>query len=169
MKHVVLIGMMGAGKSTVGRYLAHCLGRPLYDTDLLIEEAEGKSIPDIFRDEGEVYFRQRECAVIRQALEESPAVLSLGGGAYMQPEVREVLRRNSVTFYLKASLRNLQRRVGSGATRPLLEGGNVREKLRHRVIERDPIYRMADAIVTTDHRTSAQVGERIIEHRALFD
>lgn len=169
MKHVVLIGMMGAGKSTVGRYLAHCLGRQLYDTDQLIEQAEGKAISEIFHEQGEPYFRRRELEVIRKVLEESPAVISLGGGAYMQPEVRDLLRKDCVTFYLKASLRNLQRRVGTGVTRPLLHGGSVRDKLRHRVVERDPVYRTADAIVTTDHRTSAQVGERIIEHRALFD
>lgn len=169
MKHVVLVGMMGAGKTTVGRYLAQCLARDLYDSDHEIEKREGRPISDIFASEGETYFRQVEREVIGALLDRDPSVISLGGGAWLQPEVRKLAKAEAVTFYLRASLQNLSRRVGDGSKRPLLEGKNIRAVLTERLNERDPIYRKADVTVSTDHRSSAQVGERIIEFRDRFD
>jgi shikimate kinase len=169
MKHVALVGMMGVGKSTVGRYLAHCLGRDLFDTDYMIEAREGIPVTEIFAAKGEDYFRQIEREVVRRAIDEAPSVISLGGGAFVQPEIREMLRNECVTFYLRASLQSLLRRVGTGASRPLLHGGDLYEKLAQRLADRDPIYRLADVVVSTDRHSSAQVGERVIEYRSLFD
>jgi shikimate kinase len=141
----------------------------LFDTDHLIEAREGRPVTDIFQIQGEAYFREVERQIVNRAIDEAPSVISLGGGAFVQPEIREMLKHDCVTFYLRASLPSLLRRVGSGSTRPLLQGGHVPEKLAQRLAERDPIYRLADVVIPTDRQSSAQVGERIIERREMFD
>ena len=169
MKHVVLLGMMGVGKSTVGRYLAHCLGRERYDLDEEIERRESRTISEIFQTDGEAYFRQQEAKVLIELLDDIPAVISLGGGTFMNERLRDLMKEEAVTFYLQASIQNLARRVGNGASRPLLQGGSIKEKLQERLEERDPIYSLADFIIPTDNRPATHVGEHIIEHREAFD
>lgn len=174
MKHVVLVGMMGVGKSTIGRLVAEKLQRPFVDSDVLVEQAEGKPISEIFADRGEAYFRQCELETIRKIVNDSaPVVLSIGGGAFISPVVRFLLKETATTFYLQAKVETLVQRVGSGATRPLLtQGANgqvpLEERLRTLLQEREPIYTQANYIIETEELTAAQAAEAITGYRSVF-
>ncbi len=174
MKHVVLVGMMGVGKSTIGRLVAEKLQRPFIDSDVQIEQAEGKPISEIFADKGEAYFRQCELETIRRIVNESaPVVLSIGGGAFISPVVRFLLKETATTFYLQARVETLVQRVGSGATRPLLtQGANgqvpLDVRLRTLLQEREPIYTQANYIIETEELTAAQAAEAITGYRSVF-
>ena len=121
---VALVGLMGAGKSTVGRRLASALNRDFFDSDHEIEEAAGLSIPDIFTIHGESEFRRGERKVLERLLNYQPHVLATGGGAYMDPDTRALMQEKAVTIWLSADLETLWRRVSKRATRPLLSSDN---------------------------------------------
>lgn len=144
---IALVGLMGAGKSTVGRRLAEKLGRAFYDSDHEIEKAAGLSISDIFALHGESDFRRGEKQVIRRLLELQPHVLATGGGAYLDPETRQMLREKAITVWLNADLETLWRRVSKRDTRPLLQRPDARDHLAHLVMEREPFYSQADLVV----------------------
>jgi shikimate kinase len=157
---VVLVGPMGAGKSTVGRLLAQRWGVPLRDTDHDVEEVAGKPVAEIFVDEGEARFRELEKAAVAAALEGHPGVLSLGGGAVLDPDTRALLEGHPVV-YLRVGLADAVKRVGLGTGRPLLLG-NVRSRVRQLLEERAPVYEaVATVIVDTDGRAPRQVAEDI--------
>ena len=118
---VALVGLMGAGKSTVGRRLAYALGRQFYDSDDEIEKAAGLSISDIFALHGEAEFRRGEQRVLERLLSEPPHVLATGGGAYLNPDTRTLLREHAITIWLNADLETLWRRVSKRGHRPLLK------------------------------------------------
>lgn len=159
---VVLVGVMGAGKSTVGRMLADRLGRPLRDTDEDIVEAAGKPISEIFIDEGEDHFRALEKAAVESALEDHDGVLALGGGAILAPETRELLRGHRVV-YLEVGLADAVNRVGLGAGRPLL-ALNPRATLKHLLDQRRPLYsEVATITVATDGRTPDAIADEILK------
>src|SRR5690242_15049768 len=129
-RSIVLVGMMGAGKSSVGRRLAGRLGIPLVDADTEIEKAAGMSIPDIFARHGEADFRSGEARVIARLLESGPQVLATGGGAFINPESRASIRRNGISIWLRADFDVLYRRVKRRNDRPLLKTNDPAETLR---------------------------------------
>ena len=143
-KSVVLIGLMGVGKTTVGRRLAHALRVNFRDADEEVEQAAGRTVSEIFDDFGEAAFRDGERKVIARLLDEPPMVLALGGGAFVDPDTRAQIRDKAVSVWLQADVDTLARRVGKRDTRPLLRDGNPHEIL-HRLLEaRTPAYAEAD-------------------------
>jgi len=157
---VVLVGAMGAGKSTVGRLLAERWDVAFRDTDDDVEQAEGRSISDIFVDSGEEHFRALEREAVAHALGEHAGVLAVGGGAVMRPETRSLLAGHRVVF-LQVGLTDAAARVGLGTSRPLLLG-NVRGTLKALLDERTPVYQaVADAAVDTDGRTPDEVADLV--------
>ena len=160
---VVLIGPMGAGKSTVARILASAWQVGVRDTDVDIERAEGRSVSDIFVDSGEPYFRELETRAVADALEGHDGVLALGGGAVLDPTTRVLLAEHRVVF-LRVGLADAVKRVGLGTSRPLLLG-NVRARVKTLLDERNPIYEaIADLTVDTAGRNAHDVAREIRQH-----
>ncbi len=146
-RSIVLIGLMGAGKTAVGRRLANRLDLPFIDADTEIELAADASISEIFAEHGESYFRQGERKVIARLLEGGPQVLATGGGAYMNPETRANIKARGLSVWLKAELKVLLKRVGRRDNRPLLAAGNPEKVMKKLIEERYPIYAEADVTV----------------------
>ncbi|MEX2553151.1 MAG: shikimate kinase [Actinomycetota bacterium] len=140
---IALIGPSGAGKTEVGRRLAGALGRPLVDTDALIVEREGRSIAEIFEQDSEDGFRQKESEAVAEAAATPDAVVACGGGAVLDPRNVEALKGSGVVVYLKVSPEVAAERVGSGNGRPLLTGGPVRRRLEKIIAEREAAYEAA--------------------------
>jgi shikimate kinase len=151
---LVLIGLMGAGKSAVGRRLAASLNLPFTDADSEIEAAAGQSIAEIFAEHGEAYFRTGERKVIARLLENGPQVLATGGGAYMDPETRAAVKEHGISIWLKASLRVLMKRVGRRDNRPLLQVDNPETVMKKLMAERNPVY--AEADITVESKDAPQ-------------
>jgi shikimate kinase len=159
---LVLIGPMGAGKTTVGQMLADRWGVPFRDTDDDIERTEGRAVSDIFVESGEEHFRALECAAVARALADHPGVLALGGGAVMAEQTRRAVAGQAVVF-LRVGLADAAARVGLGASRPLLLG-NVRGTMKALLDERTPVYEaLAVAVVDTDGLTPDEVADRVEE------
>ena len=146
-RSIVLVGLMGAGKSAIGRRLATRLGMPFVDADTEIERAAGCSIEDIFEIHGEEAFRDGERRVIARLLARPPHVLATGGGAFMDPETRAAVRARSTSIWLRADLDLLAARVSRRGNRPLLADGEPRPILQRLIGERYPIYAEADIVV----------------------
>jgi shikimate kinase len=144
---IALVGLMGAGKSTVGRRLAEKLGRAFYDSDTEIEKAAGLSISDIFALHGEADFRRGEKQVLKRLLELPPHVLATGGGAFIDAETRALMKEKAVTIWLNADLETLWRRVQKRDNRPLLKRADAKQHLSNLVSEREPFYSQADVHV----------------------
>jgi len=147
-RSIVLVGMMGVGKSSIGRRLATRLGIPFVDADAEIEKAAGMSIADIFAHRGEADFRSGEARVIARLLEAGPQVLAAGGVAFMNAATREAIREKGVSVWLKADLEVLLRRISKRRNeRPLLQNADPESTLRALLIEREPVYAQADLTV----------------------
>lgn len=146
-KSIVMVGLMGCGKSAVGRRLASHLGLPFVDADDEIEKAAGKSIEDIFADHGEAYFREGERKVLARLLHSGPQVLATGGGAYMNAETRAAIAQSGISIWLKADLPLLLRRVAKRNNRPLLKNGDSETVMRNLMEARYPVYAGADLTV----------------------
>lgn len=146
---IALVGLMGVGKSSVGRRLANALDLPFRDTDAEVEAAAGRSISDIFAELGEAAFREGERRVIARLLEQPPMVLATGGGAFMNPDTRALIKSKAVSVWLKADLDVLARRVGRKDTRPLLAGKDPLDVLKAQAEVRYPAYAEADVTVET--------------------
>jgi shikimate kinase len=146
-RSIVLIGLMGAGKTAVGRRLASRLDLPFIDADAEIELAAGMSVSEIFAEHGEAYFRQGERKVIKRLLETGPQVLATGGGAYMNAETRANIKERGISVWLRAELRVLLKRVNRRDNRPLLAAGDPESVMRRLLAEREPIYAKADIVV----------------------
>jgi shikimate kinase len=144
---VVLVGMMGAGKSTVGRRLAARLGLPFFDADVEIEAAAGMTIPEIFAAHGEQYFRDGEVRVIARLLDSGSCVLATGGGAFMRGETRERIRAKGISLWLKADADVLLRRVKRRSDRPLLQNADPAATIEKLIGERYPVYAEADLTI----------------------
>ncbi|HTI67244.1 MAG TPA: shikimate kinase [Caulobacteraceae bacterium] len=148
-KTVVLVGLMGVGKSSIGRRLATVLDLPFHDADDEIEIAAGRSVSDIFAERGEAEFRDGERRVIARLLDEPPMVLATGGGAFVNPDTRALIKRKAISIWLKADVDVLVRRVGRKDSRPLLRGRDPRTVLQALALERYPAYAEADLCVET--------------------
>ncbi|MEM9044689.1 MAG: shikimate kinase [Pseudomonadota bacterium] len=164
LKPVVLIGLMGAGKSSVGLRLAEMLGVSFQDSDHEIVAAAGREIPDIFDEFGESEFRRLERAVIARLLDEENGVLATGGGAFMQEDTRTAIAERAISVWLKADLSVLVSRTSGRTHRPLLNQGNPTEILAELIEKRYPIYALADVHVESFHeQTHEEMAARIID------
>lgn len=166
-KNLVLIGFMGAGKTSVGKELAELLGCVLYDTDQETERRAGMAISDIFRLQGEENFRKMETDTLRDLLEQAGqnggyTVISAGGGLALREENQRLLREHAICIYLKTSPEQVLLRLQGDTTRPLLQGGNVREKVEELLAARGPVYeKTADITADTDGRTPGEIAREI--------
>lgn len=146
-RSIVLVGMMGAGKSTIGRRLAARLRLPFLDADIEIEAAAGMSIPDIFETHGEPHFRDGEARVIARLLDSGPAVIATGGGAFMREETRNRIRDKAISIWLKADADVIMKRVKRRADRPLLQTEDPAATVRRLLEAREPFYQGADITI----------------------
>jgi shikimate kinase len=146
-KTVVFVGLMGVGKTCIGRRLAHRLDLPFVDADREIEEAAGCTIPDIFERHGEKYFREGERRVILRLLDNPAHVLSTGGGAILDPQTRARIHERAVSIWLRADLDLMMKRVSRRSDRPLLQVTDPRARLQELMTERYPLYAEADITV----------------------
>jgi shikimate kinase len=144
---IVLVGLMGAGKSSIGRRLGLTLALPFFDADAEVERAARRTIPEIFADLGEKAFRDGERRVIARLLDGPPHVLATGGGAFMNDETRALIARKAVSVWLKADIDVLVRRVGRKSDRPLLRGRDARAVLTELAEQRYPTYAQADITI----------------------
>lgn len=162
-KTVVLVGMMGAGKTSVGRRLAAVLDVPFRDADTEIESAAGCTVNEIFQRIGEAEFRAGERKVIARLLQAPPHVLATGGGAFMVPETRALIAEKAVSVWLRADLDLLVKRCARRNTRPLLATGDPRKILADLIAERYPVYAETDVIIDTDESPHDVMVGRIVE------
>ena len=146
-RSIVLVGMMGAGKSTIGRRMAARLRLPFTDADTEIETAHRMSIPEIFETHGEPYFRDGEARVIARILDSGPVVLATGGGAFMREETRNRIRERAISIWLKADSDIIMRRVKRRSDRPLLQTADPEATVERLIREREPVYGLADVTV----------------------
>lgn len=147
-QNIILVGPMGAGKTTIGKQLARELGRAFFDSDQVIEERTGVDIPLIFELEGEPGFRQREKSALKDLLQGNDIVLATGGGAVMDPANRELFNSHGFVIYLSAPLEQLLQRTAKDRNRPLLQNTDPRKKMQELIALRDPLYReVADEII----------------------
>lgn len=159
---VALVGLMGAGKTTVGRRLASALGRDFCDSDREIEKAAGLSVADIFSLHGEAEFRRGEKRVLERLLGNPPHVLATGGGVYLDEGTRKLMRSKAVTVWLNADLETLWRRVAKRDHRPLLKRPDARQVLSRLLDERTPIYSKADLVIISEDGPHAATVDLIL-------
>lgn len=146
-RSLVLIGMMGAGKTTIGRRIAKKLNLPFRDADQEIEAAANLTVPEMFELHGEAYFREGEKKVIARLLNNGPQVLATGGGAWMNEETRKVIAARGISIWLQAEIAILMERVQRRSHRPLLKTDNPEETMRALIEQRYPVYKLADLTV----------------------
>jgi shikimate kinase len=170
-RSIVLVGMMGAGKSTIGRRLSARLRLPFLDADIEIETAAGMSIPDIFETRGEPDFRDGEARVIARLLDGGPCVLATGGGAFMREETRNRIRDRAVSIWLKADVDIIMRRVKRRSDRPLLRTADPEATVGRLLSEREPIYQQADLTVWSRDVPHDKIVDECVEalHGRLCD
>lgn len=165
---IALVGLMGVGKSSIGRRLAKVLGLPFRDADAEIEKAAGRSVSDIFAQLGEPEFRAGERKVIARLLDGPAHVLATGGGAFVDPETRALLKARAVVVWLRADIGVLTERVGRRDTRPLLRGKEPREVLSDLLEKRAPFYSEAHIVIDTDNgpheQAVAAIKTAVSEH-----
>ena len=162
-RSVVLVGMMGAGKSTIGRRLAARLRLPFLDADTEIEAAAGMSIPDIFETHGEPHFRDGEARVIARLLDGGPCVLATGGGAFMREQTRNRISDKAVSIWLKADADIIMKRVKRRADRPLLQTADPAATVGRLIEEREPVYQRADITIWSRDVPHEKIVDECIE------
>jgi len=165
---IVLVGMMGVGKSTVGRKLAQLLGLPFADADEEIEQAAQMSVAEIFERFGEAYFRDGERRVIARLLESGPSVLATGGGAFVQPGTRALILESGIAIWLDSDVATLLERVGRRDTRPLLHGGDPKEILARLKAERESSYAQAPIKIVSHPGPHGDTVNRILQELAAW-
>lgn len=166
-ENIFLVGLMGAGKTTVGKLLAKRLGKVFYDCDQEIERATGVKVPVIFEIEGEVGFRAREAKMLAELVNRKNIVLATGGGAVLAEANRKLLSENGVVVYLRAATAGLWQRTRHDKNRPLLKTADPRARLEQLFAERDPLYRdVADIIVDTGDQSLSSLAHKL-EHKLL--
>lgn len=164
MKNIILIGFMGSGKSTVGKYIAQNNNMKQIDTDWYIEKSQKRKISEIFDTDGEEAFRQMETECIQELLDmhEEIYVVSVGGGLPMREENRQLLHKLGIIVYLKAEISTLENRLSGDKKRPLLQGGNLHDKIASLMEQRESVYEeMADIIVQTDNKSFCEIENEI--------
>ncbi|MBM3600785.1 MAG: shikimate kinase [Alphaproteobacteria bacterium] len=161
-KCIVLVGLMGAGKSSIGRRLAQRLGLAFVDADHEIEQAAGCSIEDMFQRHGEAYFRDGERRVIARLLDRPPHVLATGGGAFMDPQTRSSIAAKGISVWLRADIELLLERTARRNNRPLLKKGDPRDILERLMNERYPVYALADICVDSGPGPADETVDRVI-------
>ncbi|MTH79826.1 shikimate kinase [Paracoccus aestuariivivens] len=149
-RNIVLVGMMGAGKTAIGAELSRRLGRPFWDTDAEIERAAAMTIPEIFSRDGEAFFRARESEVLSRVLASGDSIVSTGGGAWTRESNRERVTRNGISVWLDCDIDTLWHRVRARPTRPLLQTAEPRQTLERLMAERRPVYALADIHIETN-------------------
>lgn len=159
---IVMVGLMGCGKSSIGRRLAAALGLPFVDADDEIERAALKTIPEIFADHGETYFREGERKVIKRLLSNGPQVLATGGGAFMNTETRAAIKAAGISVWLRADLDVLMRRVAKRDNRPLLKADDPVAVMKRLMDERYPVYAEADITIESRDTTHELIVGEII-------
>jgi shikimate kinase/3-dehydroquinate synthase len=170
MENVFLVGLMGAGKTTIGRILARTLGKRFIDSDHEIEARTGASIPWIFEIEGEASFRRREAEVIRDLTAQSGIVLATGGGAVLDPENRAYLQQRGRVIYLRANVSSIMLRTSHDKNRPLLQTADPRRKLEELTAQREPLYReIADLVIDTGRPNVQSMVQTILAQLAALD
>lgn len=163
-KTVVMVGMMGAGKSAVGKELARILDVPFLDSDAEIELAANATIAEIFAEHGEAFFRLKEAQVIARLLAGTPCILSVGGGAFLRAQTRDLVKQRGVSVWLQADLETLWHRVKRKDTRPLLRTPNPRQTLAELMSAREPAYAEADLVVQTTPEYAIEItAEKVAE------
>ena len=161
-ENIFLIGLMGAGKTTIGKQLAQELGKDFRDSDSEIEKRTGVSIDVIFDIEGEQGFRRRETGMLKELVEKRDIVLATGGGAVLASENQQLLRDNGLVIYLRATAEHLAGRVRMDRRRPLLQSGDKLAKIRELLTQREPIYQqLADMVIETNNRSIPRVVRQI--------
>jgi shikimate kinase len=160
-KTIVLVGIMGSGKSRVGRELAKYMKLPFVDSDREIEAEAGCSISEMFERFGETEFRLKEKKTMLRLLQGKPRVVASGGGGFIQPDIRAAIKEKAISVWLKADLHDLVQRVSRNKKRPLLKGGNVEGKLRELMEVRYPVYAEADITVVTGGQTPQHMARLI--------
>lgn len=168
-RSIVLVGLMGAGKTTVGRRLAQRLGLTFVDADAEIERAAGETIPEIFERHGEAVFRDGERRVIARLLEQGPQVLATGGGAFMDPTTRANIAARGISIWLKADLDVLMRRVGRRSNRPLLKHGDAQATMEKLMAQRYPVYAEADITVESREGPLETVVDDVIAELETYN
>ena len=169
-RNIILVGPMGAGKTTIGKQLARQLGRDFYDSDREIEEHTGANIPLIFELEGEEGFRKREKNILIELTQKKEIVLATGGGVVLDPDNRTQLAKHGFVIYLSAPLTQLFNRTSKDRSRPLLQTENPRKKLEEIIAARDPLYReVADIIIETDDKPVRNVVKNLLLKIAEHD
>jgi shikimate kinase len=167
-RSIVMVGLMGAGKSSIGRRLATHLNLPFVDADTEIEAAAGCTIAEFFERHGEAEFRDGERRVIARLLEDEPKVLATGGGAFMDDETRAAIAHAGISVWLRADLDTLVRRTARRSDRPLLNKGDPAGTLEHLMETRYPVYAQADIVVESDDGPSDETVERVVNALAAF-
>ncbi|MGB0571655.1 MAG: shikimate kinase [Alphaproteobacteria bacterium] len=168
-RSIVMIGLMGAGKSSIGRRLATRLDLPFFDADTEIEAAAGCTIAEFFERHGEAEFRDGERRVIARLLENEPKVLATGGGAFMDEETRAAIAQTGISVWLRADLDTLVRRTSRRAERPLLNTGDPARTLESLMETRHPVYALADIVVQSNDGPPDETVERVVEALAAFN
>jgi shikimate kinase len=167
-RSIVIVGMPGSGKSSVGRKLAARFAIPFFDADEEIETAAGMNIEQIFERYGEAEFRKGERRVIARLLEQPIHVLATGGGAFMDPETRELIRAKAVSLWLRADLATLLERTSRRDNRPLLKQGDPRQILEQLMAARAPAYAEADVTADSDMRPTEETVDRVIKALSAY-
>jgi shikimate kinase len=163
-KHLIIIGFMGTGKSTIGKLIAQSLKMEYLDTDEVIQRDRNCSIPEIFAQYGEMTFRNIETGVIEQAVQNThPSIITTGGGIVLRSENRVVMSKYGWVFALDAHPKEIIRRLHKDTSRPLLQGGSLEERVLHLYAERKRLYQFADYHMDTNHQTEQKVADQISE------
>ena len=168
-KPIVLIGMMGSGKSTIGKRLGYKLNLQFYDSDKIIEEREKLSVLDIFDFRGEEYFRKLEAVVIKEIINYGTVVISTGGESFKNSEIRDSIKQNAISIWLKTDIETLFERVSRRNTRPQLNGTNKMEVIERMVAENYPIFEQADIIIESKNMEAHFVVDTIMSRLKTFE
>jgi shikimate kinase len=160
---IVFVGLMGAGKTVIGRKVAQSLGLPFVDSDHEIESVSRMTIPELFERYGEPEFRALEQRVITRLVKDGPRIVSTGGGAFMDPVTREAIAQDGISIWLKADIDTLMERVAKKKNRPLLKAADPRAVMRRLMDERYPVYGLADVTVTTRDAQRETIAQEVLE------